>query len=488
MSDNRRKRSACVTASITLAVVPIMVITGCGGDATEPQAVVSVVVTPENATLVSLGETVQLTASARDADGNVTAGKTFAWQSSDVLVVRVDSSGLATAVANGTTTVTATTEGILGSTTVAVRAAAVILSPSGASISGIGATQTFGVEAWDADGNPIPSPSVSWNSLNTNVATVDGSGIATAIASGQVTIQADVNGMTGYALLTVSVPGLLPADSWSAMTSGTGERLIGVWGASSSDIYAVGDDGTILQFDGTGWSAMVSGTSEDLHAVWGTSPSDIYAVGEVDGILHYDGTAWSQVASAGENLLGVWGASPSDVYAVGSFGTIVHFDGTSWTLVLRVPEIVGGFGLTGVWGTSSSNIYAVGDAGTVLHYDGIGWSEMESGTESNFQAVWGTSPTDVYAVGGVTIAHYDGIGWNATTRSLDPRNFELTGVWGSSASDVYAVEFQSGSILHYDGSDWAEMAGQGGLRAVWGAPSGNVFAVGENGAILRGSR
>ncbi len=90
------------------------------GDSTEPESVASVVVTPSTATLVSLGETVQLTASARDPSGNSISGKSFAWSSFDENIATVNGSGLVTAVANGSTTITATTEGIGGTTAVVV--------------------------------------------------------------------------------------------------------------------------------------------------------------------------------------------------------------------------------------------------------------------------------------------------------------------------------------------------------------------------------
>ena len=477
-----------------LPALSIIFVTACGDGASEPQAVASVVLTPDNTTLVSLGETVQLTANARDVDGNVIGGKTFTWRSSDVLIVRVDSSGFVTAVANGTTSVTATTDGVSGLTSVAVRAAAVIVSPAGAAVSGVGAEQMFTVEAWDANGNRIQSPSVNWTSLNTNVATIDGGGSATAVASGQVTIQAAVNDMTGYALLTASVPRLPTVTAWSEVASGTTENLNGVWGTSPTDVYAVGRAGTILHYDGTGWSAMASGTSEGLHAVWGTSPSDIYAVGVIGGILHYDGTEWSQVASAGEILLGVWGSSPSDVYAVGSNGTIMHYNGIGWSGIVTVTATVGGFGLNGVWGSSRSDIFAVGDGGAILHYDGTEWSEMESGTDFSFEGVWGTSSSDVFAVGFGTaggegrIAHYDGSQWSDMASGLTGLRIELTGVWGASPSDVYAVEFIRGSIVHYDGTAWSVLPSRRELTAVWGTSSGDVYAVAHGGAILRGSR
>ncbi len=58
-----------------------------------------------------------------------------------------------------------------------------------------------------------------------------------------------------------------------------------MWGTSSGDIYAVGSNGTILRYDGTGWSAITSGTDVGLGAVWGTASGDFYAVGRYGIIL-----------------------------------------------------------------------------------------------------------------------------------------------------------------------------------------------------------
>ena len=106
---------------LTFAVVLIggLTVSACGGKETTgptpPPAVASVVITPSTATLVSLGETVQLSASARDASGNAISGKTFSWSSSDEEVATVASTGLATAVCDGAATITATTDGVSGS-------------------------------------------------------------------------------------------------------------------------------------------------------------------------------------------------------------------------------------------------------------------------------------------------------------------------------------------------------------------------------------
>jgi len=44
------------------------------------------------------------------------------------------------------------------------------------------------------------------------------------------------------------------------MNSNTEVKFLGVWGASPSDVFAVGNEGGIFHFDGNAWSSMNSGT------------------------------------------------------------------------------------------------------------------------------------------------------------------------------------------------------------------------------------
>jgi len=72
--------------------------------------VTSVVVTPTAPTLTAFGATQQFTAVARDANDSPIPGQVFTWSSSNTAVATVaTTTGLATAVGNGTTTITATT-------------------------------------------------------------------------------------------------------------------------------------------------------------------------------------------------------------------------------------------------------------------------------------------------------------------------------------------------------------------------------------------
>jgi Tol biopolymer transport system component len=69
---------------------------------------------------VSIGSTLQLTPTLKDASGNALNGRIVTWSSSDESVAKVDASGLVTAVGPGTATITATSEGKSGTATITV--------------------------------------------------------------------------------------------------------------------------------------------------------------------------------------------------------------------------------------------------------------------------------------------------------------------------------------------------------------------------------
>jgi hypothetical protein len=116
--------------------------------------------------------------------------------------------------------------------------------------------------------------------------------------------------------------------TWSAEASGTASDLVGIWGASATDIYVAGHDGTILHSTGDGaWTAQDTGTTQHLYAVWGSSGHDLYAAGPGSVILHStgDGT-WTQddTGAAVGQFEEFWGSGPDSVFVVGDNGTILH--------------------------------------------------------------------------------------------------------------------------------------------------------------------
>ena len=102
-------------------------------------------------------------------------------------------------------------------------------------------------------------------------------------------------------------------------------------------MFAVGNGGLIVHYDGSNWSTMVSGTSNILNGVWARSASDVYAVGQNGTVLYYDGTSWSSIESnTSEWLFNVEGTA-TEAYAVGANGVILHL--LSRTTPLALPSL-----------------------------------------------------------------------------------------------------------------------------------------------------
>src|SRR6266581_1540670 len=80
-------------------------------------------VAPPSAT-VPMGQKVQLTATPKDANGTALTGRTVTWSSSNTAVANVDGSGIVTAAAAGSATITATSEGQSGTSSITVTSAA----------------------------------------------------------------------------------------------------------------------------------------------------------------------------------------------------------------------------------------------------------------------------------------------------------------------------------------------------------------------------
>ena len=94
--------------------------TACGGGSpTDAATVTSIVVSPGAVSLGVFG-TSQLTATPTDVDGNALTGRQVSWTSSNVAAANVSSDGLVTALAPGTTVVTATSEGVQATAIVTV--------------------------------------------------------------------------------------------------------------------------------------------------------------------------------------------------------------------------------------------------------------------------------------------------------------------------------------------------------------------------------
>lgn len=252
--------------------------------------VASVDVTPAASSL-QWGETVQLTAAPKDAQGDA-LDRSVTWSSSDESVATVDENGLVTATGAGDATITATSGGVHGTATVTVTdpATTVEVDPTSATLT-VGATVQITATVKALSGSVLSS-TVTWSSSDQAVATVDGNGLVTAVASGTATVTATADGIQATVQITVAldVEGLVGnyTGSWLNQTfgsTGAASLVVSVDESAKTMSFTLDLDGNVLggtdppaeTFTGsyTATTVTVTGTS----AVFG----DVTLTGTVDG-------------------------------------------------------------------------------------------------------------------------------------------------------------------------------------------------------------
>ena len=252
--------------------------------------------------------------------------------------------------------------------------------------------------------------------------------------------------------------------------------LYAIWGSSSNDVWAVGENGTMVHWDGKTWQALGSypgSVADTFGAVNGSSAGDVWALGVT--AVHWDGAAWTTSPTYAVMGAGAWGTGPDDVWVVGRGGYITHWDGALWSLV---PSTIT-TDLFAVWGSGPDDVWATGDVGVAMHWNGSAWSAKAPPGVEPLHGLWGSSATDVWAVGitGV-VNHWNGAAWSSSGSGLTVR-----AVSGSGPSDVWAVG--TGPMMHYDGNVWSLVTNPVGglLDGVWTHTPADAWAVGAGGQI-----
>ena len=195
----------------------------------------SIAVTPDGATIVHTG-TQQYRAMGTYTDGSVidvTNDPGITWASSNEGFATINTTGLATSVAQGAAVISASIGAVSSNDTAESAAlnvteaqlqsiAVTLATPSVAA----GKTYQFTATGTYTDASTaILTGSVTWHSSNTAAAVINAAGLATSYAPGTTTITASLGGKTGQATLTVTNPELdnivvTPADPTITFVSG----------------------------------------------------------------------------------------------------------------------------------------------------------------------------------------------------------------------------------------------------------------------------
>lgn len=238
----------------------------------------SIAITPANPSF-SVGATVQLTATGMYSDGstrNLTASAT--WTSSNQTVATV-AGGMVRGVSAGPSTISASWNGIVGSTGVTVSTAAlksIQLAPASAQVA-VGATlQMAATGQYDDGSSQDLTSSVTWTTGNNALATITSSGLVSGIAEGGTTVQATQGSVSATLPLAITPTGLV---GWWRFNEGSGVTAADSSGGRNSATlvngisWSSGPIGGAVSANGANQyvsipSIDLSGTSAVTMAAW----------------------------------------------------------------------------------------------------------------------------------------------------------------------------------------------------------------------------
>ncbi len=303
--------------------------------------------------------------------------------------------------------------------------------------------------------------------------------------------------------------GFCSADRWCWVSPlPQGNHLYAVWGTGPSDVYAAGDNETLLHFTGKGahggWTLIqtraASEAAHPLRGIWGSGPTDVFVVGGDKAclVLHFDGKGWTRsflTAAATASLRAVWGAGPTDVIAVGGPGcTVFHRRQDLQWQQLSISNC--SESLTDIWGWSDG-VLVVGTESRLAHRSKDTWLAGKTGIKSDthLKGVWGTGPSDLYLVGRSFALYKAKTFPSVWTPENISGTADLEDVWGTGTSEVYAVggsgglvKSSAGAMYRHDGAKWTSLTTDDTpyLRDIWGTKASDLFVVGDGGTVLRG--
>ena len=183
---------------MAISVIPMM--TACGAKTTTPVLTsIGVTITHSTVPILTMHSTMQL-----DATGNYSSGLTpdltndVIWDSSNPSVA-ICKTGVVTGLADGTTDITATLNGITSQslTITVISLSSIVVAPAVPVALAVGATQQFMVTGINWDGSTADiSSQVTWASDTPAAATISSTGLAAAMAIGTANITASMSGIT----------------------------------------------------------------------------------------------------------------------------------------------------------------------------------------------------------------------------------------------------------------------------------------------------
>ncbi|MEO7998615.1 MAG: Ig-like domain-containing protein [Gemmatimonadaceae bacterium] len=335
--------------------------------------VAAVTITPSSDTL-GVGTDQTLVATLRDAGGTVLTNRGISWNSSNVQVATVSSTGVVTALSPGTVTISAVSESHVGSANILVLArlaSTVTLTPSSTTII-VGTALQLTPQITDPAGNILIGRPISYESDDPSVATVSATGLVKAVAPGTARITANSEGKVGIATIVVNplpvasvvvTPGsatvLTNATrqlSFQALSS-TGATLANravSWTSGSPSVATVSATGLVTpvgpgvalivaQVEGVAGFSTITVQLPLIASVSVTANANSVPVGAT---LQLTATPRDNAAAALPNRVVTWSSSDESIAFVTSNGLVVGISTGLVTITATSEGVRGQIGIT----------------------------------------------------------------------------------------------------------------------------------------------
>lgn len=168
--------------------------------------------------LTAIGETLQIGVRGYDAAGGALVPSSLSWSTTAASVVEISQSGLATARANGSGTISVRSGNIAAEVALTVQQAVAKVIVTGAPplLKAIGATHSLTATATDRNDHPVANSAYTWASTADAVVRVDPTGRITTVGAGTAEISATVGGIRGALPIEVLPVRHIPVDPFLA--------------------------------------------------------------------------------------------------------------------------------------------------------------------------------------------------------------------------------------------------------------------------------
>lgn len=290
--------------------------------------------------------------------------------------------------------------------------------------------------------------------------------------------------------------GLCSKTATAVSPAPTTQSLGAVWGLSDQDLWAVGQNATVLHHKNGSWSQQtLSGSTSELTSIWGSAANNVWTTGARTAawVSTDSATFTDNSGSLLNKLTGVWGSDPDNFFAVGSAALALK-----WSATMEQWEDISPPGVTigwnALWGRDPSQLWAVGGMSNLYKWSGSSWSQVPLATSTtvSLNGITGTALGPLWIVGTqTTILRSDAAGatWVPARGDLAMNNLILNKVWTDGV--VVWVVGDGGVVLcsENSGQTWRQLPLSGALssrnyKGVWGTAT-SVWVVGDSGTIVR---